>query len=131
MIDFEAPAIMWFRNDQRLADNPALLAASRHRSVVPVYIWAPEEESPWHPGGASKWWLHRSLEGLDSSLKDKGSNLVILDGDSGEAIRKLISQTGASAIYWNRRYEPAIIDRDKIIKKELSGILFSLEELIK
>ena len=45
-------AIVWFRRDLRLADNPALAAAiAAHDIIVPVYIHAPDEEAPRHPGG--------------------------------------------------------------------------------
>jgi len=58
-------AIVWFRRDLRLADNPALTAALRmHDAVLPVYVHAPEEEAPWQPGAASRWWLHHSLTAL-------------------------------------------------------------------
>ena len=60
-----APALLWFRQDLRLSDNPALAAALERRSpLIPVYIWAPEEEGAWPPGAASRWWLHRSLASL-------------------------------------------------------------------
>ena len=66
----DAPAIVWFRQDLRLADNPALLAAAgRGGPVIPVLVWAPEEEGGWEPGGASRWWLHRSLASLDADLR--------------------------------------------------------------
>jgi hypothetical protein len=49
-----APTIVWFRHDLRLADNPALHAAfQRGSAVIPLFIYAPEEETPWQPGGAS------------------------------------------------------------------------------
>ena len=52
-------SILWFRRDLRLRDNAALHHAVKNsEEVMPVYIWAQEEESPWEPGGASKWWLH-------------------------------------------------------------------------
>ena len=52
-------SIVWFRQDLRLADNPALLAAIRHGGpIIPVFVWAPEEEGGWQPGAASRWWLH-------------------------------------------------------------------------
>ncbi|MBC8002231.1 MAG: deoxyribodipyrimidine photo-lyase, partial [Opitutaceae bacterium] len=55
-----SPTIVWFRQDLRVADNPALHAAwKRGGAVVPVFIWAPEEECAWSPGGASRWWLHQ------------------------------------------------------------------------
>jgi len=56
-----APALVWFRQDLRLKDNPALAAAvERGGPVIPVFIRAPEEEGVWRPGGASRWWLHHS-----------------------------------------------------------------------
>ena len=62
--------LLWFRLDLRLTDNPALLAAvHRGGPVIPVFIWAPDEEGPWQPGAASRWWLHQSLTRLDASLR--------------------------------------------------------------
>jgi deoxyribodipyrimidine photo-lyase len=47
------PAIVWLRQDLRLADNLALQAARRPSGpVVPVFVWAPEEEGAWPPGSA-------------------------------------------------------------------------------
>ena len=72
-----ATALLWFRRDLRLADNPALARALEVcERVVPVYIHAPEEEAPWQPGAASRWWLHHSLAALDSALRGLGSGLV-------------------------------------------------------
>ena len=40
-----ANAIVWFRNDLRLADNPALSAAiDRGSPVLPVFVWSPGAE---------------------------------------------------------------------------------------
>lgn len=115
-------AIVWFRQDLRVEDNPALYeACEKHASVLPVYIWSPEEESPWAPGGASKWWIHHSLKALQQDLKKIGLDLVIRTGDSQKQLESLIQETSAKAVYWNRRYEPAIIERDKRIKKELKA----------
>ena len=80
-----SPAIVWFRRDLRLADNPALDHAVRsHAEVIPVFVWAPDEESPWTPGGASRWWLHHSLQALASQLAARGSRLILRQGPSGE-----------------------------------------------
>jgi deoxyribodipyrimidine photo-lyase len=78
--------IVWFRNDLRLADNPALAEATARGPVVPVYVWAPEEEGEWPPGAASRWWLHRSLHALDRSLRERGSQLVVRRGPTNEAL---------------------------------------------
>jgi len=114
------PTIVWFRSDLRLADNPALFAAvERGRPVIPVFIWAPDEEAPWPPGGARRWWLHQSLDRLQRALQALGSSLVLRRGASLPALRQIITDTGADAVYWNRRYEPAVIERDKKVKKGL------------
>ena len=119
------PALLWFRLDLRLADNPGLAAAiERGGVIVPVFIHAPEEEAPWSQGGASSWWLHQSLKSLDVSLRRLGSQLIIRRGPTLETIHTLLKETGATAVFWNRRYEPAVIGRDTKVKDSLrqSGI---------
>ncbi len=115
-------ALIWFRRDLRLDDNPALQAALRAGHVpVPVYIHAPEEEAPWAPGAASHAWLHKSLLALDADLRARGSRLVIRRGESLAEIEKLIAETRAEALHWNRLYEPASIARDTRIKQGLKS----------
>ncbi|MEJ2392043.1 MAG: deoxyribodipyrimidine photo-lyase [Gammaproteobacteria bacterium] len=111
--------IIWFRRDLRLSDNPALHAAKGAR-IIPVYIHAPEEDSPWPAGGASRWWLHHSLRALATQLNTLGSRLIIRRGSSLSALQDLISETGADAVYLNRLYEPASSTRDSHIKTALS-----------
>jgi deoxyribodipyrimidine photo-lyase len=116
----QAPCIVWFRRDLRLDDNPALVAAlERGGPVLPVYLHAPAEEGEWPPGGASRWWLHHALESLAAALDERNLPLVIRHGPSLEALEALIDETGADAVVWNRRYEPAIIERDTRIKATL------------
>lgn len=116
----EAPTIVWFRLDLRLADNPALTGAvERGGPVVPVFIDAPEEEKPWVPGAASRWWLHQSLESLSKDLERLGAKLILRRGPTLAALRTLVKETGARAVVWNRRYEPTIISRDTEIKSKL------------
>ena len=115
------PTIVWFRHDLRLDDNPALLAGAARGAVVPVFIWAPEEEHPWEPGAASRWWLHHSLEALAAALDKAGVPLVIRRGPSLDALRSLVREYGATHVAWNRRYEPAVVVRDTGIKKALTG----------
>ncbi len=115
-------SIVWFRNDLRLADNPALTEALRSTSaIVPVYIWAPNEEGAWPPGAASRWWLHHSLKALEKSLEAAGSKLIVRAGPSLAVLKSIAKETSATRIFWNRRYEPAIVVRDAEIKKKLTG----------
>ncbi|HMB91356.1 MAG TPA: deoxyribodipyrimidine photo-lyase [Rhodothermales bacterium] len=105
--------LVWFRNDLRLADNPALYQAlERGGTIVPVFIWAPDEEGDWPPGAAQLWWLHHSLSALDADLRAKGSRLLIRKGPGRDTLRDLIDVTGADAVYWNERYTPALARRD-------------------
>ena len=111
--------LVWFRRDLRLADNPALYAAKQHR-VIPIYIHAPEEEAPWQPGGASRWWLHHSLDALAAELKKMGSRLILRQGDTAAALLQLLAEIGADAVYCNRLYDPATMKRDAAIKRLLA-----------
>jgi deoxyribodipyrimidine photo-lyase len=112
--------LVWFRQDLRLRDNPALIAAiGRGGPITPVFIWAPDEEGQWPPGAAARWWLHQSLTQLDASLRRLGSRLIIQRGPTLETLRTLLDQTGSTAVFWNRRYEPALIERDSRVKAAL------------
>ncbi len=103
-----AATIVWFRQDLRLRDNPALhAAAAAGQAVVPVYIWSPEEEGEWAPGAASRWWLHHSLAALSKELESRGSRLILARGTALSILKRLVEETGATAVHWNRRYEPA------------------------
>ncbi len=114
--------LVWFRHDLRLADNPALQAAIAAREpVVPVYIYSPDDEGDWPPGGATKWWLHHSLLSLDQELSKRGSRLVVRAGGAEAILRELVLECGAKRVMWNRRYEPGIRERDAKIKEQLRG----------
>lgn len=112
-------AILWLRRDLRVADNPALQALlNDNHTPVPVYIHD-EPDAEWPLGEASAWWLHHSLVALKQSLQHIGGELLILCGDSQQQLSRIIRQTGAEAVYWNRCYEPAFVERDEAIKNEL------------
>jgi deoxyribodipyrimidine photo-lyase len=112
-------AIIWFRRDLRLADNPAL-QASMADGHLPVAVYIHDEPDPdWQIGAASAWWLHHSLVALKQALQQLGSDLLILNGDAQQQLSKLVDQTGAEAVYWNRCYESAQVKRDAVIKTSL------------
>ena len=110
--------LVWLRHDLRLADHPALDAAARRGAVVPVFIWAPDEEEP-APGGAHRWWLDGSLRALGADLEAKGSRLVVRRGPSLGALREVMAETGADAVFWNARPEPALARRDASVARRL------------
>ena len=112
-----SPVIVWFRQDLRLKDNPSLLAAGGN--VIPVYI-LDETEGLRAPGGASRWWLDKSLRRLDEDLRALGSRLILRRGPAYSVLGQLIRETGAEALHWNRLYDAGSIARDRIIKQHHS-----------
>ncbi len=109
--------IVWFRRDLRIDENPALRCAVDRGVVVPCFIWSPEDDGDWPPGGASRWWLHHSLIDLDNELRQRGSKLVIRQGSTCDCLEELASETKAHGIFWNRRYEPASLALESQVEK--------------
>src|SRR5579883_2281432 len=120
MADGAKPVIVWFRNDLRLSDNPALTAAAESASpLLPVYILDDETPGKWRLGGAARWWLHHSLAALGKDIARTGARLVLRRGQATTAIQSLVRETGARAVFWNRRYEPFAKAQDDTLSREL------------
>ena len=98
--------ILWFRQDLRLADQPALVAAVAEGAVIPVYVLDDASPGDKAMGGASRWWLHHSLEALDASLRALGSRLILRRGDALSVLSALANETGATRIHATRHFEP-------------------------
>lgn len=116
-----APVIVWFRDDLRISDNPALNEATETgRPILCVYVL--DEESPGiRPlGGAARWWLAGSLRALTQLITSRGGSLILRRGKAGDIIPLLARQIGASAVYWNRRYHAAGIATDDAVAKALA-----------
>ncbi len=116
------PSIVWFRDDLRLADNPALRAAiDRGAPVIALFVL--DEDSPGiRPlGGAAKWWLHGSLASLAERLAEKGATLVLRRGAAASIVPAVVAESGACAIFWNRRYGGPEREVDSALKTSLRG----------
>jgi deoxyribodipyrimidine photo-lyase len=115
-----APTLLWFRQDLRLSDNPALTAAAeRGAPVVPLYLLDEETPGDWAPGGASRWWLHHALARLGEALSEKGLGLLLRRGKAEAVVPALARELGAGRVLWNRCYEPWAIARDTALKAHL------------
>ena len=113
------PVIVWFRQDLRLEDNPALCAAAQTNApLIPVYVLDDQSAGEWRSGEASRWWLHHSLQSLNDSLNNK---LLILRGSAISKIEAVVRQTDAAAVYWNRCCEPWRVQRDRELKQSLKS----------
>ncbi|CAK9237160.1 unnamed protein product [Sphagnum troendelagicum] len=115
-----ACSIVWFRRDLRLEDNPALIAAARIGSVIPVFIWCPTEDGQFHPGRFSRWWLKQSLLHLDVSLRDLGCPLIMRKTrNTLSVLLEIVEATGATRVFFNHLYDPVSLVRDHSVKQGL------------
>jgi deoxyribodipyrimidine photo-lyase len=106
--DGTSPAVVWLRDDLRIADNPALTAAAERGGPVLVVFVLDDDSDEVRPiGSASRWWLHHSLASLAERLGELGAPLVLRRGPAERVIPRLVEESGAGAVYWNRRYSAA------------------------
>ena len=115
----DAPLILWFRRDLRLADHPMLAAAvAQGRPIVPVVILDPETEAI---GAAARWRWGLSVAAFAASLGAIGLRLILRRGAALTVLRGLVAETGAGGVYWSRLYDPAARQRDESVKAALKA----------
>ncbi|GHA90001.1 deoxyribodipyrimidine photo-lyase [Algimonas arctica] len=121
-----SPSIVWFRKDRRLSDHPALHAAiDRGGPIILLYIL--ESDTGRAHGGANGVWLHHSLGELKADIENRGGRLILRAGAAAAVIDAVIKETGADAVFWNRRYFKPDRDRDAQIKDTLTARGLSVE----
>jgi deoxyribodipyrimidine photo-lyase len=96
------PSILWFRQDLRLLDQPALTAAVAEGDVIPIYILDDETSGAQRMGGAQRWWLHHSLAALQTKLP----SLILRRGQSADVLAALAKELGSASVHAIRHYEP-------------------------
>ena len=122
--DTDRPVLVWLRDDLRLADHPAFAAAAESGAPV-ISLYVLEEGTPRRPlGGASRWWLGRSLAALATDLARLGGRLTLRRGDPGTIVPAVAASTGARLVTWNRRYDrqSRAIDDDIEAKLRQRGV---------
>ncbi len=118
--------LVWFRQDLRLADNPALSHAVASGRVLAVYVLDTTNHSDTDNalshvaetglGSASAWWLHSSLVQLKQATE---GHLLVVSGDPRYEIPKIAKQYDCDGVAWNRCYHPWQTERDTEIKASL------------
>jgi deoxyribodipyrimidine photo-lyase len=97
----------WFRRDLRLTDNTALHAAARAaENVVPVFIRSTWRDAHCWTGPHRQAFLCGALASLDTNLRTLGSRLIVRSGDAVEELGRLVHETSAEAIFFNRDPDP-------------------------
>lgn len=120
---FRNPSVVWFRgHDLRVEDHPALLAAAqRGGPVAPLFIWDECDNFGRDLGTMKRWWLRLSLQALAKDLRKLGVPLFLRVGRSPVELRKFLAASGADAVFWNRCYEPELLERDEEMRQELGA----------
>jgi deoxyribodipyrimidine photo-lyase len=123
-------SLVWFHNDFRMADNPALRAAARRKNpLICLFVWNPDASGYAKPGAASRWWLHHSIQHLSTALKQAGNQLMIQVGHPVEVISEAVERFKVSHVFGNYACEPDAITAQQEIKNWLDeesyeGIFF-------
>ncbi len=102
------PAVIhWFRRDLRLTDNSALHESVRSGAqVVPVYVLSTWKKAHDWTGPLRQQFLCGCLDSLAKNIEALGSRLIISAGKAVEELEKLVHETGAGAIHFNRDPDP-------------------------
>ncbi|WVZ90545.1 hypothetical protein U9M48_036838 [Paspalum notatum var. saurae] len=121
--------VVWFRRDLRIDDNPALAAATKDGSVLPLFIWCPADYGEYYPGRCSRWWLKQSLAHLGKSMESLGCPLVLIRAEDSTlaALLECVRSVGATRVVYNRLYDPISLMHDDKIKNELSALGISVQ----
>jgi deoxyribodipyrimidine photo-lyase len=123
------PSLLWLRQDLRLADQAALLAAVEQGPVVPVYVLDDDTPGEWRIGDAQRWWLHHSLAALDDALRAGGSRLILRRGPAADTIARLADEVGANQVHAIRHYEPWWVAAEQELAQRLDLVLHDGDQL--
>ena len=122
-----ARTLIWFRDDLRVSDQPALAAAiARGQPVIALYVFNTMGDTR-APGAAFRWKLHGALHNLQAALATLNIPLVLQDGDAAEELETLIQAQRVNAVFWSRRYAPDAVAQDKTIMARLKSLGTTVE----
>jgi deoxyribodipyrimidine photo-lyase len=126
-----SPVLHWFRRDLRLSDNQALKAASESGApVIPIFIFNPAILQGKNASPPRTQFMLKALQSLDASLRQHGTQLLIRHGDPLEVLPRLIKETGAAGLYFNRDFTPYALKRDAAIAKKLSIPTYAHDDVV-
>jgi deoxyribodipyrimidine photo-lyase len=114
-------AVVWFRRDLRMSDNPALAAAAEADEVVPVFVFERGLYAGRHASANRNAYLLASLRELDANLRAAGSRLHYRSGDPAVQIKRLARECGADAVHVNRDHTAHARGRDRSVEEALAG----------
>lgn len=114
--------IVWYRNDLRVHDHPALATAATDADyVVPVFELNKDILQGDRQSSNRNRFLLESLTDLKQELRARGANLVIREGDAASELLNVAQETNAEAVYYSADYTPYATSRDKTVKQKLES----------
>ncbi len=128
--------LVWFRNDLRLANNPALTHACADGAPV-ACLYILDERA----GAASRWWLYHSLTALGRDIAARGGFLILRRGDPVAVISGLAAELDVAGVHVARAHEPYLRETDRALDaalkqrgvglhRHLSSSLFPPERIV-
>ncbi len=112
-------AIVWFRRDLRLDDNPAWAAATAtHRAVLALFVLDHRLLDP--SGSSRRSRLLGDLAALRTRLRELGGDLLVRTGDPATVVVEVAGSFAASAVHVNLDVSPFATSRDRIIGDRLA-----------
>ena len=128
-------SIVWLRQDLRLEDQAAFVAAASEGPVIAVYVLDDETPGQWAMGAAQRWWLHHSLAALAAELERRGVPLILRRGRAAAEVARLAQETKAVRVHalahfepWWRAAEAELAGRVELVLHD--GVLLSPPERI-
>lgn len=112
--------IFWFRRDLRIEDNAGLYHAlkSGHK-VRCLFVFDTDILNPLPATDRRIDFIWQSVSALRQHLQSQGSDLHVAHGRACDIVPALAQQWQASAVFANRDYEPAAIQRDAEVAQQL------------
>ena len=118
-------SLVWFRNDLRLDDNPALREAFINSNEIhAVYIYSPEQLNLHNEANCKVEFIIKNLHQLNQSLDDLNIPLTIIRSkgfdDNVIKISELIIERSITNVYWNKTFGIDELRRDLLVENYLS-----------
>ncbi len=113
-------AIWWIRRDLRLSDNPALEAALANADlVIPLFVLDPSLLRSEFVGEKRLAFLFAALHALDRDLTERGSRLIVRQGNPFDELRAAVAHHSVESIWAEEDYSPYARRRDASVQQEL------------
>ena len=119
-------ALVWFRSDLRIEDNPALKEAFKNSDIVEaVFLYSQNQHISHNEANVKIEFLIKSLFSLEERLSKLNIPLTIIESNGFEEDPKLIKkyciERSINKVFWNNQFGEDETIRDKRVSKALAS----------